>query len=291
MLAYVEMFERDADRLADALKRVDVMPLGACAVAGTTLPIAREMVAKELGFARVAGNSMDAVSDRDFAIEYLAALALIGVHLSRLGEELVLWSTSEFGFITLGEGFCTGSSMLPQKRNPDVAELVRGGSGQLVGDLVSLLMTMKALPLSYNRDMQHDKQPVFRSTDTVLCSLNVMARMLPTLRVNREAVARALDDDSILAVELVEYLVRKGVPFRHAHERVGGLVAAAERQHKRLRELTLDELRKHADLFDGDVFEQLDAARSLERKASSGSTAPAMVKAELRRWKRKLGEG
>jgi argininosuccinate lyase len=290
LLAYVEMFERDAERLADALTRVDVMPLGACAVAGTTLPIDREMVAKELRFARVARNSMDAVSDRDFAIEYLAAVALIGVHLSRLGEELVLWSTNEFGFITLGEGFCTGSSMLPQKRNPDVAELVRGASGQLVGDLVSLLTTMKALPLSYNRDMQHDKQPVFRSTDSVLSSLNVMARMLPTLRVNREAVARALEDDTILAVDLVEYLVRKGVAFRRAHEQVGALVAVAERQHKRLRELTLEELRKQADSFDADVFAYLDAARSLERKASSGSTAPAMVKAELGRWRRKLGE-
>jgi argininosuccinate lyase len=213
------------------------------------------------------------------------------VHLSRLGEELVLWSTSEFGFITLGEGFCTGSSMLPQKRNPDVAELVRGGSGQLVGDLVSLLTTMKALPLSYNRDMQHDKEPVFRSTDTVLSSLSVMARMLPTLRVNREAMARALDDDSILAVDLVEYLVRKGMPFRHAHERVGGLVAAAEQQHRRLRELRLEALRKHADLFEADVCELFDAPRSLVRKASAGSTSPAMVRAALRRWKRKLGEG
>lgn len=288
VLAYVEMFERDAGRLADALRRVDVMPLGACAVAGTTLPIDREMVARELGFSTVARNSVDAVSDRDFAIEYLADVALIGVHLSRLGEELVLWSTKEFGFITLGEAFCTGSSMLPQKRNPDVPELVRGLSGQLIGKLVALLTTLKGLPLSYNRDLQHDKQLVFQSTDIVLSSLEVMARMLPTLRVNCDAVARALEDDSILAVDVAEYLVRKGVPFRRAHEIVGRVVAAAERGEKKLKELGLDELRAHADVFDADVYEVLDVEGSLERKASAGSTAPAMVRKEVRRWKRRL---
>ncbi len=291
VLAYVEMFERDAGRLADGLKRVDVMPLGACAVAGTTLPIDREMVARELGFSAVARNSIDAVSDRDFAIEYLADVALIGVHLSRLGEELVLWSSSEFGFITLGEAFCTGSSMLPQKRNPDVAELVRGASGQLVGALVALLTTLKGLPLSYNRDLQQDKRAVFEATDLVLSSLEVMARMLPTLRVNRDAVARALEDDSILAVDVAEYLVRKGVPFRRAHEIVGGAVAAAERAGKKLRELTLDELRTDADVFDADVYDVLEVEGSLERKASAGSTAPAMVRKEVRRWKRRLAKG
>ncbi len=290
MLAYVEMLERDAERLGDALKRVDVLPLGACAVAGTTLPIDRAMVAEALGFARVARNSMDAVSDRDFAVEYVADLALNGVHLSRLGEELVLWSSSEFGFITLGEAFCTGSSMLPQKQNPDVPELVRGRCGQLVGGLVSLLTTMKGLPLSYNRDMQHDKEPVFQATDIVLSSLEVMARMMPTLRVNRDAVARTLEDDSIQAVDVAEYLVRKGVPFRRAHEIVGRIVAASERKGIRLRELALEELREHADAFDADVYELLDVERSLERKASAGSTAPAMVKKEVRRWKRRLGD-
>jgi len=290
MLAYVEMCERDVARLHDTLTRVDVMPLGACAVAGTTLPIDRDMVARELGFSAVARNSIDAVSDRDFAIEYLSALALIGVHLSRLGEELVLWTTSEFGFVRLGEAFCTGSSMLPQKRNPDVPELVRGLSGQLIGKLVALLTTVKGLPLSYNRDLQHDKQPVFQATDIVLSSLEVMARMMPTLRVNRQAVARALEDDSILAVDIAEYLVLKGVPFRRAHQIVGGVVAVAEQQQKKLRELTLDELRAHADTFDADVFDLLDVEGSLERKASTGSTAPAMVKKEVQRWKRRLKE-
>jgi argininosuccinate lyase len=290
LLAYVEMFERDSERLCDALKRVDVMPLGACAVAGTTLPIDREMVAKELGFAAVARNSMDAVSDRDFALEYLADLALIGVHLSRLGEELVLWASSEFGFITLSDAFSTGSSALPQKRNPDVAELVRGHGGQVVGNLVSLLVTMKGLPLSYNRDMQHDKVPVFEATDAVLASLDVMARMMPTLRVNREALARQLDDDSIVAVDVAEYLVGKGVPFRRAHEIVGRLVAVAERKGTALRGVTLAEFRKEADVFEADVQELLDVQRSLARKASAGSTAPAMVKKELQRWKRRLTE-
>jgi len=290
LLAYVEMLERDAARLQDALKRVDVMPLGACAVAGTTLPIDRQMVADELGFSAVAPNSVDAVSDRDFVVEYLADLALIGVHLSRLSEELVLWSTSEFGFITIGEAFCTGSSMLPQKKNPDVPELVRGHTGQLVGNLVAVLTTLKGLPLSYNRDLQHDKTPVFNATDAVLSSLEIMARMIPTVRVNRDAIERALDEDSILAVDVAEYLVRKGVPFRRAHGVVGRIVAAAERADKNLRDLSLKELRRYAKAFDENVREVLDRKRSLKRKASAGGTAPAMVKSEVRRWKRRLGE-
>jgi len=289
LLAYVEMFERDAERLLDALKRINVLPLGACAVAGTTLPIDRELVAEALGFPKIAANSIDAVSDRDFAVEYLADLALIALHLSRLGEELVLWSSSEFAFIRIGEAFCTGSSMLPQKRNPDVAELVRGQSGQVIGALVALLTTMKGLPLSYNRDMQHDKEPVFKATDLVLASLEVVARMLPTITVNRDVLARTLDDDSILAVDVAEYLVRKGVPFRRAHAVVGGIVGAAERAGKKLRELTLDEWRARHEAFDEEVFGLLDAKRSLERKASLGSTAPIMVKRELRRWKRRRG--
>ncbi len=288
LLAYVEMLERDAERLGETLKRVDVMPLGACAVAGTSLPIDREMVARELGFSAVARNSVDAVSDRDFVIEYLADVAVIGVHLSRLGEELVLWSSSEFGFIKLGDAFCTGSSMLPQKRNPDVPELVRGHAGGLIGELVSVLTTMKGLPLSYNRDMQHDKLPVFRATDTALASLEVMARTVGSLQVNKDAVARALEDDTVLAVDVAEYLVRKGVAFRRAHGIVGRIVAAAEREGKKLRELSLDELRRESDAFGRDVYEVLDVTRSLASKASSGSTAPAMVRKELRRWKRRL---
>jgi argininosuccinate lyase len=223
-------------------------------------------------------------------IEYLADLALIAVHVSRFGEELVLWSSSEFGFIRIGEAFCTGSSMLPQKRNPDVAELVRGQSGQVIGALVALLTTMKGLPLSYNRDMQHDKEPVFKATDIVLRSLDVVARMVPTIAVNRDVLARTLEDDSVLAVDVAEYLVRKGVPFRKAHEIVGGIVRAAERTGKKLRELGLDEWRGHHEAFDKDVFAVLDAKRSLDRKASSGSTAPRMVKKELRRWTRRLGK-
>ncbi|MBN1917599.1 MAG: argininosuccinate lyase [Verrucomicrobia bacterium] len=289
LLAYVEMFERDAERLLDALKRINVLPLGACAVAGTTLPIDRKLVAEALGFPMIAANSIDAVSDRDFVIEYLADLALIAVHLSRLGEELVLWSSSEFAFIRIGEAFCTGSSMLPQKRNPDVAELVRGHSGRVIGALVALLTTMKGLPLSYNRDMQHDKEPVFKATDVILASLEVVARMVPTIAVNREVLERALEDDSVLAVDVAEYLVRKGVPFRRAHEIVGAVVGAAERAGKKLREVTLDEWRRHERVFDKDVFGLLDAKRSLDRKTSRGSTAPNMVKREIGRWKRRLG--
>jgi argininosuccinate lyase len=291
LLAYVEMFERDVERLRDTLKRVDVMPLGACAVAGTTLPIDRDMVARELGFATVARNSIDAVSDRDFAVEYLADLASIGVHLSRLGEELVLWSSSEFGFVALGEAFCTGSSMLPQKRNPDVPELVRGHAGGLIGELVSLLTTMKGLPLSYNRDMQHDKLPVFRATDAALASLEVLARTVRSIKVNGDAAARALEDDAVLAVDVAEYLVMKGVPFRRAHEIVGRVVAAAERKCKKLSELSLDELRRQSKAFGPDVSEVLDVGRSLASKASAGSTAPAMVRKELQRWTRRLKDG
>jgi argininosuccinate lyase len=290
VLAYVEMLERDNERLRDARQRVDVLPLGACAVAGTTLPIDRGFVAEKLGFAAVAANSIDAVSDRDFVVEYLAALALLGVHLARLGEELVLWSSSEFGFIRIGDAFCTGSSMLPQKRNPDVAELVRGQAGELVGALVSVLAMLKGLPLSYNRDMQHDKQPVFRATDIAVHSIEVMARMLPSICVNREALERALGDDAILAVDIAEWLVQKGVPFRTAHHIVGRVVASAERKGTTLRELPLDEWRNESDAFDETVYELLDVRRSLERKASAGGTGPTQVRKELRRWRRRVGE-
>jgi len=287
-LAYVVMFERDKDRLRDAYRRTDVMPLGSGALAGTSIPIDREFVAKELGFARVSDNSIDAVSDRDFAVEYLSALALIGVHVSRLSEELVVWSSSEFGFVEIGDAFCTGSSIMPQKKNPDIPELARGRTGKLVGNVVSLLTTMKGLPLSYNRDMQEDKLPVFESTDIVKATLDVFAKMMESVRVKTDAVARAMKGGFLCAVDFAEYLVRKGVPFRESHRIVGKIVSYAIEKRKGLDELNVEELRKFSPSFDEDVLRLTDPQVSVRSKISSGGTSPKMVAARLRFWKNRL---
>jgi argininosuccinate lyase len=288
ILAYICMFERDKERLRDAYRRTDVMPLGSGALAGTSIPIDREFVAKELGFSQISDNSMDAVSDRDFAIEYLSDLTLIGLHLSRLAEELVLWSSSEFGFIEIGDAFCTGSSMLPQKKNPDVAELARGKSGPLLGNLVSLVTTMKGLPLSYNRDMQEDKLPVFESTDIVKATLDVFAAMMETVKVKEECVARAMKGGYLQAVDLAEYLVKKGLPFRESHNIVGKLVAYAIEKKKGLDGLTLEELRQFSPLFEEDALRLTDPAVSVRSKTSHGGTSPGSVAAQIRSWKNRL---
>ena len=281
LLAYYEMFERDRDRLADCYRRVNIMPLGAGALAGTVLPINRKMVGDLLGFGGIAENSMDAVSDRDFAVEFVSACSQIMVHLSRLAEELVLWSSAEFGFITIADAFTTGSSIMPQKKNPDVAELSRGKAGRVFGNLMALLAIMKGLPLSYNRDMQEDKEPVFDTADTVSQALAVMAAMLDSITVNRDAMRHAAEDGFITATDLADYLVRKGLPFRQAHEDVGRAVLKALELTCGLKDLPLAEYKKLSALIANDVYRSLSVDASVGRRTSYGGTAPANLKKRL----------
>ncbi len=288
LLAYYEMFERDRGRLEDCFRRVNVMPLGAGALAGTVLPIDRHFTAKELGFSDIAENSMDAVSDRDFAIEFTAACAQIMMHLSRLSEELVLWSSSEFGFVTISDAFTTGSSIMPQKKNPDVAELTRGKTGRVYGSLMALLTIMKGLPLAYNRDMQEDKEPVFDAADTVTRSLAVFRDMLKGIRVNREAMRTAAEDGFITATDLADYLVKKGVPFRRGHELVGKAVLRAQELGTGLVTMPLGEYKKLSPLIDKDVYEALSIEASVGRRASYGGTSPGNVKKRIRALKKKM---
>jgi len=282
-LAYVEMLTRDIDRFADMLRRIDVLPLGSGALAGTTFPIDRRYVARRLGFRRVSTNSMDAVSDRDFAADFLAAAAILGMHLSRLAEDLILWSSLEFGFIELPDAFATGSSIMPQKKNPDVAELVRGKTGRLYGNLMSLLTTLKGLPLTYNRDLQEDKEPVFDSVDTVKGSLEVLAAMLPKLRLNRARIGQAATAGYMLATELADYLSSRGVPFRDAHAVVGTIVRHCLAAKTPLESLSVDELRRFSPVFDPDVAQWLSAAAAVRRRRAPGGTAPDNVQRALRR--------
>jgi argininosuccinate lyase len=288
LLAYVEMLERDVERLADAAKRVNTLPLGAAALAGTSLPINRRMVAKRLGFARLAANSMDAVSDRDFALELVSVLAGLAVHLSRLAEDCILWASAEFGLLALDDAVATGSSLMPQKKNPDVLELIRGQAGLIFGELMALLTVMKGLPLSYNRDLQWDKRCVFAAVEASHEALAVLARVLGRLRV-RPARADALcDAGALCATDLAEYLVAKGVAFADAHRAVGRLVAAVERRGGRLRDVTLSELRRHSSRFGADALGLADPRGSVARKRSEGSTNPRQVAAAIARWERKL---
>ncbi len=276
-LAHVEVLGRDAGRFADARARIDRSPLGAGALAGSTLPLDREQTAAELGFEGPTRNSMDTVASRDAALEYLAAAAIAMVHLSRLAEELVIWSTAEFGFVELADAYSTGSSLMPQKKNPDVPELVRGKSGRAIGNLVTLLTVMKGLPLSYNRDLQEDKEPLFDSVTTLGDSLEVMAGTIATLAVRRERMAKAASDPMLLATDLAELLVRKGVPFRDAHEVVGRIVGHCTRNQVDLRSLTRAELRSFHPAFDGSAGELLDLERSVESRSLAGGTARVRV--------------
>ncbi|GBD26413.1 Argininosuccinate lyase [bacterium HR30] len=282
LLAYAAMLERDRSRLADQLPRVNVLPLGSGALAGTTFNIDRNYVAKLLKFSAISMNSLDAVSDRDFIVEFLAALALIGVHLSRFCEDLILWSSAQFSFVDLPEEFATGSSMMPQKKNPDVAELIRGKSGRLVANLVSLLVTLKGLPMSYNRDLQEDKEPLFDSVDAVESSLDVLARMVSKLRFNRERMREAATAGFTLATELADYLASKGIPFREAHEIVGRIVRYCVERKRRLEELSLAELRSFCSKFDESVRPWLDPLAAVARRQAPGGTSPENVKAQLR---------
>jgi argininosuccinate lyase len=281
LLAYYEMFERDRGRLEDCFRRVNVMPLGAGALAGTVLPIDRKFVAKQLGFSGVCENSMDAVSDRDFAIEFVAACAQIMMHLSRLSEELVIWSSSEFGFITISDAFTTGSSIMPQKKNPDVAELTRGKTGRVYGNLMALLTLMKGLPLAYNRDMQEDKEPIFSATETVTLSLSVFIEMLKGISIHKETMRKAAEDGFITATDLADYLVRKGMPFRKAHEVVGRAVLRATELGCGLVDMPIGEYTKLSPLIHEDVYDALSVEASVKRRTSYGGTAPANLRKRL----------
>ncbi|HZE68073.1 MAG TPA: argininosuccinate lyase [Pyrinomonadaceae bacterium] len=280
-LAYLEMFARDRERLADTLKRVNIMPLGAAALAGTSFPIDRAAVARELGFADVSRNSLDAVSDRDFCVEYSSACSLIMVHLSRLAEDLILYSTSEFGFFELGEAISTGSSLMPQKKNPDSMELVRGKAGRVFGHLQAILTTLKGLALAYNKDMQEDKEGVFDSFDTVSSCLRVTATVLRNIRVNAERAKQAASNGYLNATDLADYLVRKGIPFREAHETVGRIVLHAIDLGVELQELSLPELQKFSSLIDASVFEALSLEQTLATKSQAGGTGRRQVAAAI----------
>ena len=281
LMAYFEMFSRDAQRFAEARRRVNRLPLGAAALAGTSFPIDRMMIAKELGFDGVCENSLDAVSDRDFAIEFCAHGALVMTHLSRICEELVLWMNPRFGFIDIADRFCTGSSIMPQKKNPDVAELIRGKTGRVNGHLVALLTLMKSQPLAYNKDNQEDKEPLFDTVDTLMMSLAVFRDMLAGVTVNKEAMRAAAQQGYATATDFADYLVRKGLPFREAHEAVAQAVRLASERRCDLAELTLAELRQFSPLIEKDVFDALKLDGSLKSRSHLGGTAPVRVKAAI----------
>lgn len=285
LLAYVEMLDRDAARLADGRKRIDVMPLGSGALAGSTIILDREFVAKELGFSAVTQNSMDAISDRDFVVELVFAISLCGVHLSRLSEDVILWCSSEFGFITLSDAHTTGSSLMPQKKNPDVAEITRGKTGRLTGNLMSLLTILKGLPMTYNRDLQEDKEPLFDSIDTLKLALEVFAEMMAGMEVRAERTREATSDPMLLATDLADYLVNHGVPFRQAHEVIGKLVAFSLSEKRSFSDLTLDEYQQFSDAFEADLFDCLNVETALTARKGIGAPSPQNVAAQLARWR------
>jgi len=289
LLAYFEMLQRDIDRFTDCLKRTDVMPLGSGALAGVTYNIDREFLARELGFSQLSQNSMDAVSDRDFVVEYEAAASLCMMHLSRLAEEIILWSSAGFDFIELDEAYATGSSIMPQKKNPDVAELVRGKTGRVYGKLMALLVTMKGLPLAYNRDMQEDKEGFFDTVDTLLSTLEVFTGMVKTLRVRAENTEQAANRGYILATDLADYLVRKGEAFRTAHDIVARLVSYAMEKGKSFSQLSLDEYKKFSPRFEDDVY-LVTVESSIAARDIVGGTAPRQVERALATAKKIVGD-
>ncbi len=282
LMAYFQMFRRDIDRLRDCYRRTDVMPLGSGALAGTTFALDRESVAAELGFAQISQNSLDAVSDRDFAIEFCAAASIVMMHLSRFCEEIVLWSSAEFRFIELDDSYATGSSIMPQKKNPDVAELIRGKTGRVYGALVSLLTVMKSLPLAYNKDMQEDKEALFDAVDTVKGCLLVFTPMLDTMRVNRDIMARAAQGGFTNATELADYLTKKGIPFRKAHEVVGRLVLECIDKGRRLDELSIDEYRRVSPVIEPDIYDAIDIVKCVAARKVPGGPAPDTVSESIK---------
>ncbi|MGB7770051.1 MAG: argininosuccinate lyase [Verrucomicrobiia bacterium] len=294
LLAYVEMLERDCERFWDCYSRVNVCPLGSGAVAGSTLSLDRVFVAQLLGFVDAGGrpqltqNSMDAVSDRDFAVEFCASAALLAVHLSRLAEDLILWTSAEFNFIKIADAYTTGSSLMPQKKNPDVAELARGKSGRVIGNLVALLTLLKGLPMTYNRDLQEDKERLFDSADTVRATTRLMAAMLRNTKVNRAACVAAANDPSLLATDLADYLVRKGMPFRQAHHIVGSVVALAEKSGTPLNRLTLAELHSVDKTFGRDALAVFDLKRAMAKRNLTGAPGTKEIAKQLARWREQL---
>lgn len=290
LMAYYEMFSRDAERFRDCLKRINVMPLGSAAIAGTTYPIDRDYTAKLLDFPKVSANSIDAVSDRDFIIEFLSAASICMVHFSRMSEEFILWSSSEFGFIELPDSFATGSSIMPQKKNPDVPELVRGKTGRVFGDLMALLSIMKSLPLSYNRDMQEDKAALFNTVDILTECIEIYIKMLPKLKINHEAMRQAASTGFLNATDMADYLVARGMPFRQAHSCVGKAVGYALSKKMELHELTLEELKPFSSLFDKDIFDVLTTEEMINRRKSFGGTATENVLAAIKEAEKELEE-
>ena len=288
LLAYVEMLDRDAERLSDCRKRVTVMPLGSGALAGSTLPINREMVCEQLNFERVTRNSMDAVADRDFAIETASALAIFGMHVSRLSEDIILWSSQEFGFIELADAFCTGSSLMPQKKNPDVAELSRGKTARLYGNLTALLTLCKGLPLTYNRDLQEDKIPLFDSLDTAHAILMVYPPMIATMSVRAERMRAMASDPALMATDVAEKLVELGVPFRTAHHRVGSLVKYCRENNKELDEVSLEEMQITIPEATEEFLQLFDPEVSVGKREITGGTGYKAVASQLEFWQNKL---
>ena len=285
LLSQIEALERDIGRLDDCLARTNVLPLGAGALAGSTIVLDRESIARELGFSAISQNSLDAVSDRDFVCEFLFSLALIAMHLSRSSEDLILWSTAEFGFIEFSEDFSTGSSLMPQKKNPDMVELTRGKTGRVYGNLFAILTILKGLPGSYNRDLQEDKQPLFDSVDTIRAALDIFAAMLPSLKINRDRLEAAAKDPSLLATDVAEYLVKKGIPFREAHEIVGRLVATATVP---LDCVPLEELKKLSPIFDSDIERVFDPKCSLQARTAVGAPSPDNIGRQIAHWRKQL---
>jgi argininosuccinate lyase len=281
LLAYVWMLGRDRERVADARRRLNRLPLGAAALAGTKFPLDREMVARELGFESVLENSLDAVADRDIVIELTSACALVMLHLSRVCEEIILWSSQEFGWVDLPEGYCTGSSIMPQKKNPDGAELIRGKTGRVVGDLVGLITMMKGLPLAYNKDLQEDKEAVFDALDTTLACLQIMAGMVAGMVFRRDRCLRALAGEMSAATEIADYLTEKGMPFREAHHVAGRIVRIAEERHVGLEDLSLEDLQRCTPLIEEDLLPLLTPQAVVNAKTSRGGTAPVRVKEQL----------
>jgi len=290
LLAYFEMFSRDRARLCDALKRINVLPLGSAALAGTTYPIDRQYTAGLLQFPEVSANSIDSVSDRDFMLEFLSCASIAMVHFSRLSEELILWSSAEFGFIGLPDAFSTGSSIMPQKKNPDVPELVRGKAGRVFGDLFALLTLMKSLPLAYNRDMQEDKPALFDAVDTLKACIEIYTAMLPRLKINKEILYRATTTGFLNATDLADYLVTKGMTFRESHSCVGKAVGYASSRKKELHELTIEEMKSFSTLIAEDIFGILTPEEMINRRTSFGGTARENVKAAIQSARQRLSE-
>lgn len=290
LLAYVEMLSRDADRLTDCRRRLNISPLGSGAIAGSTINLDRAGIAAELGFDGVTQNSMDAIADRDYILETLFCLSLIGTHLSRLSEDLVLWSSAEFGYCTLSDAHTTGSSLMPQKKNPDVCELTRGKSGRLYGNLVSVMVAVKGLPLTYNRDLQEDKEPLFDSFETVSLALRVNTEMIAAMRINPDKCAAAVSDPLLLATDLADYLVRRGVPFRKAHELVGKAVAESVNTKTPLHQLSLEQFQAISPEYGADVYSVFDLDRAFALRTNPGAPNPDNTASRINFWKQKLGQ-